>query len=178
MNRYRLRATPHPALAFSYALAHQLTAASIAQALVQALEGVAVRQIAGSSLGGYDVELQLDRPSHGDAVAQISVAFQQLGFSVAEATVTEWVTTTVELSILGCLGGGAVGSATRDPGATVIAAVVGGFAGAIAGAYVHKVAAAYQAQRHPLLTEAWQLTPIAPSSLQAQPALPAWGQTA
>jgi hypothetical protein len=63
MNRFRLHATPHPALAFSYALINQFTAASIAQDLTQALEGAAVRQIADSSFGGYDVELQLDSPS-------------------------------------------------------------------------------------------------------------------
>jgi hypothetical protein len=59
MNRFRLHATPHPALAFTYALINQFTAASIAQAL----EGAAVRQIGDSSFGGYDVELQLDSPS-------------------------------------------------------------------------------------------------------------------
>src|SRR5260370_5643314 len=104
MNTYHFRAIPRIAIAFSYRGLPQLTAQSLAQLLV----GVTVHQLTGTPSVGYDVHLQLERQSHHDALTEIYSAMEQLGFTVTQAVVTEWVTSVVECALVGATGGGAI----------------------------------------------------------------------
>lgn len=141
----------------------QLTIAAI----VRSLAGATVHSMIGSPVSGYDVELQLDRPSHAEAMHEIRVAFAQLGFGVAQAVVTEWLTSTLEFALFGGAGGGALGATSKDPGVTILCALIGAGAGAIAAQFMKALKARFDARLiHPYGPEGWSVTPQQPPAAQ------------
>ncbi len=155
MNTYRFNASP----AFRH-WNYQLLPTLTANSLTQTLAGVVVRQLVTSAQAGYDVDLQLDRPNHHEAVADIHAALAQLGFNMAQAVITEWATSVVEGAVLGTASGGALGSATKDPWAMFFGAVIGLLVGASVGSGVNTVKAMYQADRMFPHRYGWQLTEL------------------
>ncbi len=154
MNTYQFRAIPRTF--FASPGLPQLTA----EAILQTLAGSAVHQLSGTPTSGYDVHLQLDRQAHHDALHDIRVAMEQLGFTVGQAIVTEWLTSTLELAVIGGAGGGALGGATKDPWAMAACAVLGVVAGAVVAQFMRAVKARYDAQLlHPYGPNGWYLTP-------------------
>jgi hypothetical protein len=151
---YRFHARPLPA--FHWSPMPQLTSESVQQAIVGAL----IRELTPSPQGAALIEVAMERPSHGDALDEISTALQQLGFDVAQALVTEWATAAVEGAIAGAAGGGALGSATRDAGTVVATVIVGGLVGAAFGSLKPVLKASYQAVRLHPFGGGWQLTSI------------------
>jgi len=103
--------------------------------------------LAADTTGGLDIDLQLQGPSHEQARDDLAVALQQIGWNVVEAVVTEWVNASAQGIVLGGLGFGIAGSAGRDPGIMLVAAVAGAVVGGVAGSFVQKVKVAYQVQR-------------------------------
>jgi hypothetical protein len=99
---------------------------------------------------------------------------EQLGFSVAQAVITEWLTSTLELALIGGAGGGALGSASKDPGIAIICALIGAGAGAVAAQFTKTVKARFDAQlMHAYGPSGWSITPQPPPTTQAYPA--PWG---
>lgn len=129
-----------------------------AVALAQAIDGATVRELTVSQSGGYEVDIQLERPSHQEALDDIYNFLLPLGFTVADAVVTEWVNATVQVALIGALGGGAAGSTSRNAGTALAGTLLGGIAGGIAGSFVRNMRATYSAQR--LYPSGWQLTHI------------------
>jgi|GEM_PF-2983215 len=141
--------------------------------IMQTLAGAAVHQLVGTPQTGYDVEVQLERPTHHDALHDIRVALENLGFSVLQAEVTVWLTSTAELAILGGTGGGAIGAATKDPVLFFLGILIGAGAGAIAAQFTKKVKERFDAHlRHTYGPAGWSITPQAPPLTQTYPA--AW----
>src|SRR5438309_11289374 len=102
----------HPQLIYTYPgyAVRKLSANGI----IQTLAGAAVHQFVGTPHDGYDVEVQLERSTHHDAMHDIRVTLEDLGFTVLQAEITVWLTSTAELAVLGGTGGGAIGAATKD----------------------------------------------------------------
>jgi hypothetical protein len=116
--------------------------------IVEALAGVAVRELSEDQQGNRIIDVKLNRPTDAQALEEIIGFVQQLGFSVVEATVSKWINEAVEKAVLRLLGGGgAVGVATKNGIATTIGAAFGALFGGIIGAEAHKLKAEYEARR-------------------------------
>ena len=129
-----------------------------ADAVARSLAGVTIRELSATEWGQYVVDLQLQRANHDEALNEIFLAFQQLGFSLVEATVSEWVNAAVEGAVLGTLGCGAVGSTSQDAGIMLLAGAAGAIAGAWAGSRVKDLKVNYQVRR--VYPSGWVLRPI------------------
>jgi hypothetical protein len=160
MNTYRFRAIPRIATAFSYRGLPQVTTQSLGQLLV----GVTVHQLTGTPSVGYDIHLQLDRQSHHDALTEIYFAMQQLGLTVTQAVITEWVTSVVEGALVGATGGGAIGASAKDPWAILLGGAVGFFVGAAAGSLIKTAKATHDARLvHSFNGGQWRIERAPPS---------------
>lgn len=166
MNTYRFHVAPQLTYKYPGVVARQLTVADISRTLL----GSTVQQIAGTPTTGYGVVVQLGRASHPHALHDIRVALEQLGFAVVQAEITEWLTATLELALIGGTGGGALGSATKDPGIVILGAAIGFAAGAIAAQFTKKVKARFDAQLvHPYGPHGWSVTPQIPPGWSPSP---------
>src|SRR5438309_10169713 len=151
----------HPQLIYTYPgyAVRQLSANGI----IQTLAGAAVHQFVGTPHDGYDVEVQLERSTHHDAMHDIRVTLEDLGFTVLQAEITVWLTSTAELAVLGGTGGGAIGAATKDPLLFVLFALSGSGAGAVAAQFTKKVKERFDAQlMHRYGAAGWSITPQDP----------------
>jgi hypothetical protein len=130
------------------------------EALTQSLPGAIVRALVQLPLDqGYDVEIQLQRPSHEAALDDIVQAIGQYGLQLLQARIVEVTTAAVETALVGGAGGGLVGSASKDAAATIAGALIGLAVGAMVGSQIERVTAAYVVARpHPM--GPWYLTPI------------------
>lgn len=126
MNTYRLTLRPQVHVAWGGYGFPALTEELITNALADAV----VREIVTDPTGASVVDLGLERPSHADALNEIILFVQNLGYDFVAAVVTEWVDESVEWAAVAFLGGGAVGSASRDPWVATLIAVVATVAGA------------------------------------------------
>ncbi len=154
MNTYSLRLRP----AGYYGVTRWGPPSLAAETVTDALEGSVVRSLVADTTGGLNLDLQLQRPSHEQALDDIVVALQQIGWNVIDVTVTEWVDSAVQGIVLGGLGFGAAGSATHDPGIMLIAGLAGAVVGGIAGSLVRNAKVVYQVQR--AYPAGWVLTPV------------------
>src|SRR5437588_795403 len=82
--------------------------------------GALVRDVTALEPGQYVVEVHLQRSSHEDAVNEILIALEQLGYSWVQARVTEWVDRTIGGFIVGGLGLGAAGTSTGSGDASAL----------------------------------------------------------
>jgi hypothetical protein len=157
MNTYRFHAFPSaPYWSWNY---HALRALS-AESLAQVLAGVVVRKLVAAPKGGYEVDIQPARPNHHDALADIETALSELGLTTAQAMITEWVTSIVEAAVLGGVGGGAMGSATKDPFLTIGGVILGLVIGVAVGSAMLVVKAEYQADRIDPFGSGWRLSVV------------------
>jgi hypothetical protein len=104
------------------------------------------------------LELALNRPSHEDALNEIAVALQQLGYSWLDATITEWADNMFGGAIVGALGCGTVG-ANSDAATGALAALVGLLIGAVVGSLINTVKVVYTVH---WTGGGWRLTPATP----------------
>ena len=75
MKSYRFHAAPVPSyFHWSPGSLPDITPSSLAQTLA----GVVVRQVISSPQGGYDISIDMERPTHGDALADIEAALGHL----------------------------------------------------------------------------------------------------
>jgi hypothetical protein len=167
MTTYKFHAAPQLIYRYPGYAVRQLSANGI----LQTLAGATVHQIVGAPHTGYDVEIQLDRSTHHDAMHDIRVALENLGFTVLQAEITVWLTSTAELAVLGGTGGGAIGAATKDPVLFVLFALIGAGAGAVAAQVTKRVKERFDAQlMHHYGPAGWSITPQAPPTTQTYPA--------
>lgn len=142
--------------------ASELTAQSIASLL----PGSRVSSMTAFE-GGYTIAIELDRDDHPAATEELDTAFQQLGFTVLDAAITEFVDSLLEGAALGAASGAAFGAATKS-GVGFVLFFLGGFAaGALIGSSQRRVKARYVARR-PFPGTAWQITRLDPEPPTAQ----------
>jgi hypothetical protein len=115
--------------------------------LTEALAGVVVRELSEDQVGHRTIHVQLERPSDAQALNELVSLVDELGFTVIEARVSEWVDEAVGRAILGFFGGGLVGSAAENTVAAITGALAGAIVGLITGAAVQKLKAEYEARR-------------------------------
>lgn len=157
MKTYRFHAAPVPSyFRWSPGSPPGITSASLAQTLA----GVVVRQVIASPQGGYDIAMDIERPTHGEALADIEAALGSFGYATTQAVITEWATSVVETGLLGTVGGGALGSATKDPLAALAGALIGFVVGAAVGSTMRRITAIYQADRLNHFGGGWNLSPM------------------
>jgi len=150
--RVHLQRQPH------YALLHDGQSFS-ADALTSAVQGAVVREVLQAAHGGYVVDIQLHRSSHEEALNDILVAAQQLGYSWLQATVTEWADNALGGFVVGGLGGGVAGSSSGDGTVRFFVALLGSIAGAVIGSFINSVKVVYEVRWTPT---GWQLVEVPP----------------
>lgn len=136
------------------ALRHGLTADSLATAIA----GAAVRQLLPYNDGSYDLEIELTRQDHAQALNEIINALVAAGFRSAEAQVTEWTTSWVEGGLVGALGGGAIGGEVADVVGFLFGLAIGALVGAAGGSLQRKVTKVIGAQVDFYMQGGWQFT--------------------
>jgi hypothetical protein len=151
MNTYRLQLQP-----LNYGVAASGVARAIENAIVQTLDGAAIRELSHAHRS-WTLDVQVERPSHQVALNEIFIAVQRLGFSVLNTTVTEWTDRAVETAVAGAFGGGGIGSLTRNPDVAGVAALAGLAIGALVGSQLHKVERVYELRT---TTSGWVLVPV------------------
>lgn len=93
------------------------------------------------------VDVELRRKDDAEALDEIVLALERLGFSLVEATVSRWASLAAE-RVLGGLGGFAVGAGMSDSLAVgAITSAIGTFVGHLVGEAGRQIAADYKAQR-------------------------------
>jgi hypothetical protein len=170
MNRYCVRAARGSFLN-PYSPPPSLTAPSLAGALT----GASVRAIVELPFNrGYDVEVQYQKSSHGDALDEIVEALGQFGLQFVEGRIAVVTTAALESALAGGAGGGALGSTTKDAGVTIGSALVGLLVGGAVGSQIERIVSAYVVARpHPMAS--WQLTAL-PVRRAGDSGAPGWAQ--
>jgi|SRR5215213_1041392 len=145
MNHYAVKVHVRPELRYGSLLG----GASLPQVLARGIEDVAVSQWQSAPTGGEHLLLEFSRPADNELLADIQAAAGQVGYALVEAEVEEFVDKAVSGAIVGfCGSGGGMATATRDPLLSLIAAAIGGYVGAWAGASVRTLVASYRYQVH------------------------------
>jgi hypothetical protein len=155
--RFHLQPQPHRSLFYG-------VEPFAADALINALEGAVLREIVQGSYGRYEVDLQLQRPSHEEALNEILVAAQQLGYSWVQATVTEWADNAVGGFVIGGLGGTAAGASSSNGETGIVLAILGAIVGTVVGSFIDSIKIAYEVHWTP---SGWRLVPQQPQQAPA-----------
>lgn len=112
------------------------------------------------------VGLQRDRESHEEALNELLVAVQELGYAIAEPEITRVADRAIEMAFgFGVSGGLGTGSATDKAELALLGAGIGWVVGLLVGANMQKAEVLYRAQ---WTTAGWHLIAAAP----AHPAAP------
>jgi len=164
MNTYRLGVRPSQRLA----LGGRRTAALSSEQLMTQLPGTSVRELSSDDSYHWLVDLELTRDTHEQALNEIIIAVQRLGFDVVNAWVTEWADRAVEGALIGLAGGGTAGSASGNAELAAIIALAGNIIGGWAGSQLKRVEKVYELT--PSYPSGWVLTPV-PLQKPAEPVL-------
>lgn len=152
---YRIRVQPGAYQVFARSLG-SLTE----EALTKAIDGVVVREAVSGNRGDTFLNLQLQRQTHEQALNEILVALQQLGYSWLEASVTEYV----DNALGGLLvGGGAMGTAgfsTGDSSFGLMLTVLGALVGIVVGSLIESKKVVYEVTWTGF---GWQLVQVHPA---------------
>lgn len=152
---YRVRITPQR---YYGLIAHQVPALSV-ESLSSSLTGVVVREISSGDYGDYFVDVQLQRDSHEQALNEILVTVQNLGYSWLEGTVTEWANQTIAGAFAGGGVGGIAGGESAGPVGALLFGLLGAVVFAAVGSFIESHKVIYTVQ---LTTQGWVLTPQTP----------------
>jgi hypothetical protein len=146
-----------------------LTPESLAERLA---EDAVVQELASHPSGGgiAVVALRRDRESHEEALNELLVAAQELGYAFAEAEITKIADRAIEMAVGGGITGLGAGSATENGELAVIGAAVGWVVGLFVGANMEKAEVLYQVQS---TNAGWHLIPVKPQ--RTAPTRPAFG---
>ena len=129
MSTYRFVVHPHAYIVPPHGAVAQLDRSTLTRVIVDAV----VRDFIVDPTGSYEIEVALSRPTHQEALDDIKAGLEQLGFNVAQALVTEWITAWAEGALLGGTSGGAIGSKNNDLGETLVGLGIGAAVGALLG---------------------------------------------
>jgi len=132
------------------------------EVIANALAGVVIRELEADACGRVVLDLVLSRPSHADALNEIAFAAQDLGYSVVQATATEWVSSLVEGMLVGAVGAGGIGATTKNPGIAFLAGALGALAGGVVGSSVQRKKIIFEVTR---TYSGWQFTPVQPQAV-------------
>jgi hypothetical protein len=158
VHAYQLKLEPavwSPTALTPASLAERLAADAVVQGLAQHPSGGLVA----------NVVLRRDRESHEEALNELLLAAQELGYAFAEAEISRIADRAIEMAVgLGVTGLGA-GSATENAEVALLGAGIGWVVGLFVGANMEKVEVLYRVQ---LTAAGWHLTATSP-----QPAVPA-----
>jgi hypothetical protein len=161
VHAYKLRLEPvlwHTAQLTPALLSEHLPDDALIQALTTHPSGAQV----------VSVGLQRDRESHEEALNELLFAAQKIGYAFAEAEITKIADRAIEMAVGGGVGGFGVGSTTENGELAVLGAFAGWIAGLFVGANMKKVEVLYRVQ---LTNTGWHLTPVAPQPMPIRPAL-------
>jgi len=136
---YRVHLQPQPHRALVYG-----AEPFAADQLIGALEGAVLREVVQGVHGRYEVDLQLQRTTHEEALNEILVAAQQFGYSWLQATVTEWADNAVGGFVIGGFGGTAAGASTSNGEASIVLAILGAIVGMVVGSFIDSVKIVYE----------------------------------
>lgn len=123
-------------------------------------------QHSGSHLA--NIALERDRDSHEEALNELLIAAQEIGYGFVEAEITRIADRAIEMAVGGGVGGFGVGSTTENGEVALLGAFAGWIVGLFVGANMEKVEVVYRAQ---LTSTGWHLAPGAPQSAPLRPAL-------
>jgi hypothetical protein len=141
------------------------------EALAGRLAGDAVvREFAPHPAGGHvvTVALQRDRDSHEDALNELLLAAQELGYSFVEVEITRIADRALEMAFGLCVGGLGVGSTTESAELVMLGAGLGWVVGLLVGANMEKAEILYRVQ---WTSQGWHLILVKPQPAVARPAL-------
>jgi hypothetical protein len=119
---------------------------SLAQRLADVLPGLEVDELSLAATELAQASFSLEREDDAAALNELFLALQQLGYSVAEATVSEWVDARVTGALLGAVGGGGAGTSGGDTWVGLAAAAIGLVAGAMIGSAICSERVLYRAE--------------------------------
>jgi hypothetical protein len=150
-----------------YAHAGQIGRPLRGEALAELLSDLIIHEAPSEDrMGQFVMELGLDRESPEAALEDIAWACRFLGFSIVEATVSEYADEAAQQAVLYALGGGVIGGTTTENSTVaLVASVVGGIVGYLAGSQVRKLMRRYEARP---LRFGWHLRELALLSGDAQ----------
>ncbi len=146
------------------------SAAPTREALAGRLAGDAViREFAPHPAGGHvaSVVLQRGRETHEEALNELLLAAQELGWAFAEAEIATVADRALEMALGFGLTGMGAGQVTQNGEIAVLGAAIGGLVGLIVGANMQKVEVLYRVQ---LTREGWHFRRVEPLST-TRPAL-------
>jgi hypothetical protein len=156
MRTYRVHARTRFPRAFSWPHLEAVTS----EWLRETLTGAVVRELTDLPSGGCCLDVQLARETDCEALTEIAGVLERAGLQVIEATVTQWVTSSVEGFLVGALGGAAAGSRAGEATVQLVAMAVGAFAGGAIGSRMSRTAGVSRARQNYLAPGGWQFEPI------------------
>lgn len=136
-------------------------------AVAQVVADAAIHSVTQNGFRDYSLVLELQRSTHEEALNDILVGVQRLGYTIVNGTITEWTDRTVETAVAGALGGGGLGLASNNLEVTVVAGLAGMIAGAIVGSQLRKVENVYRVQW--VYPSGWQFTDVPPHQWSPRP---------
>lgn len=165
VHEYKLRLEPalwSPAALTPEALAESLATDAVVQELAPHPSGGGVAVVA----------INRDRDSHEEALDELFVAAQELGYAFVEAEITKVADRAIEMAVGGGITGLGAGSTTENAELALLGAGIGWVVGLLVGANMQKAEVLYRAQWTP---SGWLLTPVAPQPAVASAVRPAFG---
>ncbi len=144
-----------------------------AEVLAQHLAGDAVIHECAPHPSGSQlvtIGLQRDRDSHEEALNELLLAAQELGYAFVEGMITRVADRALEMALGGGIGGFGVGSTTENGETAVLGALAGWCVGLLVGANMQKVEVVYRAQ---LTSTGWDLTRVARQPVPSRSAVQA-----
>jgi hypothetical protein len=145
----------------------ELTLESLAERLAR---DALIHEFAPHPSGGHvvGITLQRDRESHEEALNELLLAAQELGYTFVEAGITRVADRALEMAVGCCVGGLSAGASTEKGEAAAIGAVAGWLFGLFVGANMKKIEVMYEAR----WTEAgWKIVRVDPEPAPSRPAL-------
>lgn len=157
MKTYKLVVSPDVRLA-----AHGLLSLT-EDVLVEEISDIVVRELSETHFGRHVVDVELRRQDDAEALDEITLALERLGFSLVEATVSKWASLAAG-RVLGGLGGFAVGAGiSEDLAVGIVASAIGTLVGHLVGDAGRQIAAEYEARRDHRGDWAFEEAPRQPS---------------
>ncbi len=118
---------------------------------------------------GHMADIALERESHQEALNELLIAAQELGYSFVEAEITKVADRALEMAFGGGItGAGVVGSSSQNGEAAFLAGMAGWAVGLLIGAGMEKVEVIYEVQ---WTNAGWHLIPVPRTRTAVGPAL-------
>jgi len=141
------------------------------ETLVGSLSGMVAHQLTTTEWGEVSLDVTLNRLDHESALNDLLAVAQQFGYTMINGEISKFVGSEVEGAILSALGGGALGTKSKNGWVVLLAAAGAAAAGWLVGSTMKRIEVVYAVR--PNLHGGWTFSPKAQPGGQAQPG-PAW----